>query len=107
MLGLRKLISKRRGLESYWQSNRDFKACGPKIRGADRTVVQTNRFRGNSKPETISVRPFLVSANSIKRFKDCLQRLIRHSWTVIPNSDNGKVLWRILIGFQNDFDIRS
>jgi hypothetical protein len=47
LLGLQKLRSTGCRIESDRQSNRYFKACRPKIRGADRTVVQTNRFRGN------------------------------------------------------------
>jgi hypothetical protein len=47
LFGLWKLIPTGRCIESDRQSNRYFKACRPKIRGADCAAVQANRLKGN------------------------------------------------------------
>src|SRR6266403_5645252 len=78
-----------------------------KVFGLYRAAVQTNRFRGNGKPQAIPSRCLPISAYSIERLKYCLERIFGNPRTMIPDGEQCPRLRSGLIDLQNDLDIAS
>jgi hypothetical protein len=79
----------------------------PKVFGANHTAVQTNRFRGNGKPQAIPSRCLPFSAYSVKRLEYCLKRIFRNPGTMIPDREQCARLRSGPIDLQNNLDIAS
>jgi len=72
-----------------------------------RAAVQTNRFRGNGKPQAIPSCCLPISAYSIERLEYRLQRIFGNPRTMIPDGEQCPRLRSGPIYLQNDLDIAS
>jgi hypothetical protein len=85
MFGLRDFIPVRGRVACDRQPDNNLEAGGLEVFGAYRTAVQTNRFRGNGKPQAIPSRCLPISTYSIKRLKYRLERIFGNPRTMIPD----------------------
>src|ERR1700686_3272976 len=107
MLGHWELISAGCYVVCDGQLDNNFETRRPKVLGTYRTAVQSNRFRGNGKPQTIPSRCFPVPVYSIERLKYRLERTFRNTRTVVPDRKQCPRFGSAPIDLQNDLDIAS